>query len=160
MFRDEAALAAKLQHANVVQVFDFGQVDDTLYLAMEYIDGADLRKLQKLSTNQNQTRRTEQILQIGIGLSRALHHAHTRQESGKPLGIVHRDVSPHNVLISRSGEVKLTDFGIAKAAERAKPRWSGPATLSLVTSPRSPGGFLPKLVDPGQAAGTLTGGVR
>jgi serine/threonine protein kinase len=119
MFRDEAALAAKLQHGNVVQVFDFGQEEDTLYLAMEYIDGADLRQLQKMSIRQNCPLRIEQILQIGIALCRGLHHAHTRQENGRPLSIVHRDVSPHNVLVSKAGEVKLTDFGIAKAAERA-----------------------------------------
>lgn len=119
MFRDEAALAARLQHANIVQVFDFGQVDDTLYLAMEYIDGADLRNLQRIAIDHHAHLQLGQILNIGIALCRGLHHAHTREHGGSPLQIVHRDVSPHNILLSAFGEVKLTDFGIAKAAQRA-----------------------------------------
>jgi serine/threonine-protein kinase len=123
MFRDEARTAAKLQHANVVQVFDFGEVEEdsgtTLYLAMEFIDGCDLRRLLDASRKKQLPVSLGEVTQIGIDVCRGLHHAHTLQESGRPLGIVHRDVSPHNVLLSRSGEVKVTDFGIARAAERA-----------------------------------------
>ncbi len=124
MFRDEAKTAARLQHANVVQVFDFGEVEDesgtTLFLAMELIEGADLRRLADQSRKKKIPFSIGEVTQIGIEMCRGLHHAHTlKDESGQLLGIVHRDVSPHNVLISKQGEVKITDFGIAKAAERA-----------------------------------------
>jgi serine/threonine protein kinase len=119
MFRDEAALAAKLQHANIVQVFDFGEHEGSLFLAMEYIDGADLKRLLTLSRENGRPLSLGQVLQVGIEVSRGLYYAHTLEEDGRPLGLVHRDVSPHNILVSRQGEVKLTDFGIAKAAARA-----------------------------------------
>ena len=123
MFRDEARTAAKLQHGNVVQVFDFGEVADeggnTLYLAMELVDGADLRRIAEAGRKKNLFFSIGEVVQIGIDVCRGLHHAHTLTEDGRPLGIVHRDVSPHNVLVSRNGEVKVADFGIARAAERA-----------------------------------------
>jgi serine/threonine protein kinase len=119
MFRDEARTAAKLQHANVVQVFDFGTEEGTLYLAMELVDGADLRRIMDASRKKHLPLHLGEAVQIAIDMCRGLHHAHTLVENGRPLGLVHRDVSPHNVLVSRAGEVKLTDFGIAKAAERA-----------------------------------------
>ncbi|MDP2344161.1 MAG: protein kinase [Deltaproteobacteria bacterium] len=123
MFRDEAKTAAKLQHANVVQVFDFGEVDDdgavSLFLAMELVEGCDLRKAGEASRKKKIPFELGEVVQIGIDVCRGLHHAHSLQENGKPLGVVHRDISPHNILLSRGGEVKITDFGIAKAAERA-----------------------------------------
>jgi len=123
MFRDEARTAAKLQHANVVQVFDFGEVDDdsgtTLYLAMELVEGADLRRVADASRKKKIPFELGEVVQIGIDVCRGLHHAHSLQENGKTLGIVHRDISPHNIMVSRQGEVKVTDFGIAKAAERS-----------------------------------------
>ncbi len=123
MFRDEAQTAAKLQHVNVVQVFDFGEVEDesgtTLYLAMELVDGADLRRIAEAGRRKNLPFSLGEVVQIGIDVCRGLHHAHTLTEDGRPLGIVHRDISPHNVLVSRNGEVKVADFGIARAAERA-----------------------------------------
>ncbi len=127
MFRDEARTAARLQHANVVQVFDFGEVVDdnddhktSLFLAMELVEGLDLRKLADASRKKRIPFTVGEITQIGIDICRGLHHAHTlRDESGELLGVVHRDISPHNVLVSKQGEVKITDFGIAKAAERS-----------------------------------------
>ncbi len=119
MFRDEARTAAKLQHANVVQVFDFGEEDGTLYLAMELVDGADLRRVVEQSRKRKIPLEVGEAVQVAIGVCRGLHHAHTLVDNGAPLGIVHRDISPHNILLSRAGEVKVTDFGIARAAERA-----------------------------------------
>lgn len=119
MFRDEARTAAKLQHANVVQVFDFGTEEGSLYLAMELVDGADLRRILEASRKKRIPLEIGEAVQISIDMCKGLHHAHTLLENGRPLGLVHRDISPHNVLVSRAGEVKVTDFGIAKAAERA-----------------------------------------
>ena len=119
MFRDEARTAARLQHANVVQVFDFGEEEGTLFLAMEFVDGSDLRRLLDTARKQKLPLDVGAALQIAIDMCKGLHHAHTLKDGARPLGIVHRDVSPHNVMISRAGEVKVTDFGIARAAERA-----------------------------------------
>ena len=119
MFRDEARTAAKLQHANVVQVFDFGTEDGALYLAMELIDGADLRHILETSRKKRIPFEIGEAVQIAIDMCRGLHHAHTLVDNGRPLRLVHRDISPHNVLVSLAGEVKVTDFGIARAAERA-----------------------------------------
>lgn len=119
MFRDEASLAARLQNGNIVQVFDFGEEEGTLYLAMEYIDGSDLRRLMSIAKKRGERFGIGHAVQIAIEMCRGLHHAHTLTDDGEPLEIVHRDISPHNVLISRAGEVKITDFGIAKAAARA-----------------------------------------
>ena len=119
MFRDEASLAARLTHANVVQVFDFGEEDNSLYLAMEFVDGADLRTLMKEARLRSTFFSIEQACQVAIEMCRGLQYAHTLQIDSVPLQIVHRDISPHNVLVSRAGEIKITDFGIAKAAARA-----------------------------------------
>ncbi|MCP4500308.1 MAG: serine/threonine protein kinase [Deltaproteobacteria bacterium] len=119
MFRDEASVAARLQHANVVHVFDFGEVDGALFLAMEFVDGQDLNSLVKSARKNQMPFRVGQAVQIAIEICRGLYHAHSARYKGRPLNVVHRDISPHNILVSRHGEVKVTDFGIAKAAERA-----------------------------------------
>ena len=111
MFRDEAALAARLQHANIVQVFDFGEVDGTLFLAMELVDEIDLKQLLERSVQARHQPSISQCCQVTVDICRGLHFAHNAQIAGRRLGVVHRDVSPHNILISRSGEIKVADFG-------------------------------------------------
>jgi serine/threonine protein kinase len=109
-FISEAKLAVGLSHANIVQVLDFGRFGGSLYIAMEYVDGLDLAALLKGMGERGQKVPVAAALQIAIELSRGLEFAHQH-------GVVHRDVSPSNILISRSGDVKLADFGIALAAE-------------------------------------------
>src|SRR5690349_14048909 len=87
MFRDEARTAAKLQHGNVVQVFDFGEEDGALYLAMELVDGADLRKILETARKKQARLQVGEAVQIAIDMCRGLHHAHTLVENGRPLGV-------------------------------------------------------------------------
>jgi serine/threonine protein kinase len=120
LFHREAKLAAKLRHSNIVGVIDFGQIDGKSYIALELVDGCDLRNL--LDARDRTRLSPEQVALIGLDLAAALDHAHnpdSREATGGsgsvPQPIVHRDISPSNVLISRLGEVMLTDFGVAKA---------------------------------------------
>ncbi len=118
----EAKLAAQLNHAHVVQVFDLGRENDRLFLAMDYIEGFDLRQMLGRLTKARIPLPAEFALLIVADVLRALDYAHrARDGEGKPLGIVHRDVSPSNVLISFEGEVKLCDFGIARAMHSEAP---------------------------------------
>lgn len=125
MFINEARLASRLQHTNIVQIFDFDQVDGVYYIAMELVDGPDLRRVQ--ATARRRELRVPQTLAVHVGVEglKGLHYAHTRVERGRPLGIVHRDISPHNLLLSYAGEVKITDFGIAKVAALASATRTG-----------------------------------
>ena len=115
MFRSEAELAALLSHANIVQVFDEGEDEGRSYLVMEWVDGINLLKLGDMLALIDDDQRRFQIITYIIGqLLHALHYAHSiTSYDGSPLGVVHRDVSPQNVLVSNHGEVKLTDFGVA-----------------------------------------------
>ncbi|MCC6811143.1 MAG: serine/threonine protein kinase [Deltaproteobacteria bacterium] len=119
MFQDEAVVAAKLNHPNIVQVFDFKCVDGIFFIAMELVEGVDLKRLMQLGEKAGKPLGPNRAVQIAIGMARGLGHAHERVVDGQPLKIVHRDVSPHNVLVSQQGDVKVMDFGIAKAAARA-----------------------------------------
>lgn len=116
----EAKLAARLSHANIVQVFDLGKADERLFIAMEYIEGFDLNELLKRCSRLRVPLPFEFALFIVGEALRGLDYAHRRvDDEGHPLGIVHRDVSPSNVLVSCEGEIKLCDFGIARANDIA-----------------------------------------
>lgn len=118
MFIDEARVCARLAHPNIVQVFDFGEHDGELYMAMEYVDGTTAARLVRAAAARGEDVPLEAALYIALSILRGLDYAHNaRDDENKPLALVHRDVSPGNVLIDRSGAVKLTDFGIARAAE-------------------------------------------
>lgn len=115
MFVDEAKIALSLNHANIVQVFDFGQVRGDLYLAMEMIEGVDLMRL--LHAVRQAEHRVPAVIAAYVGHQAAagLAYAHRKADDyGRPLGIVHRDVSPHNVMVSYEGQVKILDFGISR----------------------------------------------
>src|SRR5262245_13023788 len=122
MFLDEARLSLFLQHANVVQVFDISKAEDgTYFLVMEFVDGCDLKAL----IAHQQAARTIDIglvLYIMIEAAKGLHYAHALEhpQTGQPLGIVHRDVSPPNIMLSKNGEVKVVDFGLAKAESQVE----------------------------------------
>jgi eukaryotic-like serine/threonine-protein kinase len=118
MLIHEAKLAARLEHANIVKVYDLGRAEDELYIAMEYVEGFDLNELLRRCSKESIGLPFEFALGIVGGVLRGLDYAHRRTDDlGQPLGIVHRDVSPSNVLISFEGEVKLCDFGIALASQ-------------------------------------------
>ncbi len=123
MFLNEARISMGLSHGNIVQVFDFGQEEGEYFLAMEWVDGQPLSKvLKRLKLKGMAHLPAPLAVQLTIEVCKGLHHAHTRRdEQGRPLGLVHRDVSPDNVLVSYEGEVKLTDFGIAKAQLSGRP---------------------------------------
>jgi serine/threonine protein kinase len=118
MFIDEATLVAHLHHANIVQIHDFNKVDGSYYLAMEIVDGKDLRKITRAAEKQRAPISIELSLYLTGEALKGLNYAHSRLVDGKPLELVHRDLSPHNLLVSFEGEVKVSDFGIAKARER------------------------------------------
>jgi len=116
LFGDEARIVAALNHTNVCQVFDFGEVGGVHYLAMELVEGLDLGHLVDQCEKQGQPFPHASAAFVIAEAARGLDYAHQRKgPDGQPLGIVHRDVSPQNLLVSTDGEVKLTDFGIAKA---------------------------------------------
>ena len=126
MFLDEARLAASLNHQNVAQVFEVGEDLGIHYLAMEYVHGQDLRALLAKAGSQGTRIPLELALTVVAGAAAGLNHAHERRAAdGTPLGIVHRDVSPSNIMIGYDGSVKLLDFGIAKATSRSVETQSG-----------------------------------
>ncbi len=114
MFIREARLAALLQHPNIVQIFDFGKIQNAYFIAMEYIDGMNLGQIMaRLKTGLP----VDMAIFVAIKISLGLDYSHKRKDddTGDPLGIVHRDISPQNILVSYQGEVKVSDFGISKA---------------------------------------------
>ena len=117
MFLDEARIAAKLSHPNVVQIYDLGKADDTFYIAMEYVSGRNVQHLINKQQLVGGHLPVEHVCRIIAGVCDGLHYAHARKDyDGKPLNIVHRDISPQNILVSFAGGVKVVDFGIAKAS--------------------------------------------
>ena len=130
MFVSEARVAAALTHNNIAQVFDFGEIDGQFFLAMEFVHGQPLSKVLRKAQKAGMTGLPLPLaLYIGTQICDGLDYAHRHVgEDGKPLGLVHRDVSPDNVLISYEGQVKVIDFGIAKATSMVEARTS-PGTL-------------------------------
>jgi serine/threonine-protein kinase len=119
MFLDEARIGLHLNHANVVQVFDIGVSKDTYFIVMEYVDGVNFKLILDVSQRRGQLLPVPQTVYILIEICKALSYAHElADEHGRLRGIVHRDVSPPNVLLSKRGEVKLVDFGLAKAVDQ------------------------------------------
>jgi serine/threonine protein kinase len=127
MFLDEARIAAQLHHEHIIQVYELGKLEESIFIAMEFLEGIDLRKI----LQEEQKGKPEGALPYPVAayilaaICEGLHYAHNRLgRDGKPMGIIHRDVSPQNVMVGYDGSVKLVDFGIAKAAalvERSKP---------------------------------------
>ncbi|MEP7132353.1 MAG: TonB family protein [Acidobacteriota bacterium] len=127
MFADEAKLAAQLNHPNIVHIFDLGKIEAGGYfIAMEYVDGRDLRSLLQSAREFGTPLPVPLAVYIASKIAAALDYAHRRRDGeGRELNVVHRDVSPPNILISYEGDIKLCDFGIAKAASKASQTQSG-----------------------------------
>ena len=126
MFVDEAKLAAQLNHNNIIHIYDLGKIGTSYYIAMEYIDGNDLKTILRRGQERDQTLGVELALFVASKIAAALDYAHRKRGfDEKDLGLVHRDVSPQNVLISHEGDIKLCDFGIAKAASKASHTHAG-----------------------------------
>ncbi len=119
MFIDEAKLAAQLSHPNIIHIYDLGKIANDYFIAMEYVEGRDLRTIGNLARQKRMPIPTGLALLIAHHVASALDHAHHKRDfEGRELDLVHRDVSPQNVLISRDGDIKLCDFGIAKAVSQ------------------------------------------
>ncbi len=127
MFFSEARLAARLNHPHVVQIFDFGEANGTYYLAMEYIDGLNLRALLRRVSVLKMALSPVLCARLIATACEGLAFAHELRasETGKPLGLIHRDVSLDNILVSKQGSVKIVDFGIAKAADQSPRTMTG-----------------------------------
>jgi serine/threonine protein kinase len=121
MLVDEARIAVQLHHPHIAQVFDLGSIDQQHFLVMEFVAGHDMHELLRFSRQKRVYLPIEAVVLTLIHVADALQYAHTRHDAdGRPLQIVHRDVSPQNIMVSTRGEVKLVDFGIAKAKNRAQ----------------------------------------
>src|SRR6185295_3687080 len=118
-FVREAKLASLLVHPNIAQIYDFGRVGSVYFIAMEHVDGFDVRKMLRYSNRHKEPLPLNVVMSIMCELCDALEYAHTFvDEHGQPQGIVHRDVSPSNLIVAQSGHLKVIDFGIAKANVR------------------------------------------
>lgn len=121
LFIDEARISMQLSHPNIVHTFDFGRVGDEYFLALELVEGVDLGALIDASSDKAGRLSAEEVAAVGEAICRALAHVHSRlRADGKPLGLVHRDVTPGNVLVTREGDVKLADFGVARLRANAR----------------------------------------
>jgi serine/threonine-protein kinase len=146
MFLDEARLSAHLSHSNCVQVFDIGVGDNAYFIVMEYVDGADLKAVLETLKKQGRELPVEEAVFICIKICEGLCYAHELTDSeGRPFAVVHRDVSPPNVLMTRHGEIKIVDFGLAKASSQLEK--SEPGIIKGKFSYLSPEAALGKDVD-------------
>jgi eukaryotic-like serine/threonine-protein kinase len=141
---DEAHVAMSLNHSAIAQVLDLGHARGRYFLVLEFVDGWDLNFLIQRMATANFPIPPPLALYISAEVCRALSYAHAKTRDGKALGIVHRDISPHNVLISEQGEVKLTDFGIAKALGRRERTGAGiiKGKLAFMSPEQASGGQL------------------
>jgi len=126
MFKDEAKIAGQLNHGNIAQIYNLGQQGDSFYIALEYVAGKDLRNIFTRCQQQGRPMPIAQACFVVMKVGEGLDYAHNKRDKhGRHLNIVHRDVSPPNVLVSYEGEVKLIDFGVAKAAGRVSRTQAG-----------------------------------
>ena len=117
MFLNEARLAARLDHPNIVSIYDLGEANGNYFIAMEFIDGPSLRAVAKRARERGERLPIAEVVKIVSMAAGGLHYAHDLADAeGRPLGLVHRDISPDNILVHRNGMAKVVDFGIAKAA--------------------------------------------
>jgi eukaryotic-like serine/threonine-protein kinase len=126
MFIDEARISVQLNHANIVHIHELGKYEDAYYIAMEYVAGRDLRTILERYRRRKEIMPTAQAVFIASKMCEGLDYAHRKKDArGQDLAIIHRDVSPQNILVSYEGDVKVIDFGIAKAANRAQKTQAG-----------------------------------
>ena len=126
MFIDEARIAVQLSHANVVQIYELGKFENQYYIAMEYVAGKDLRQILDRYRKKKETMSVAAAAFITSRICDGLDYAHRKLDAtGKPLNLIHRDVSPQNILVSFEGSVKITDFGIVKAEDRGSKTQAG-----------------------------------
>lgn len=118
MFMDEARIAARLDHPNVVRVLDLGQVEGSYFLAMEYVHGEDIRRIYNQAFKLQRSLPLSHSIQVVADAGRGLAYAHKLTDFGQPMHVVHRDVSPQNILVTYDGRTKVVDFGIAKAVNK------------------------------------------
>ncbi len=118
MFLNEARIAARIQHPNVVQIYELGESGGFPYIAMEYVPGSTLKHLVKAANHAGERLPVQVVVELISQACAGAHAAHElRDPGGHPYGLVHRDLTPHNLMVTDSGHVKLLDFGIAKASE-------------------------------------------
>jgi serine/threonine protein kinase len=126
MFLNEARIAARFNHPNIVQIYDLGKEEDTYFIAMEFIHGEDLGRIMRRAWKQRAWIPVPIALRIVASVCEGLYYAHTKtDEHGNPLKVVHRDISPQNIIVSFDGNVKLVDFGIARAADQSSTTRAG-----------------------------------
>jgi len=146
MFIDEANIAAQLTHPNIAQIFELGFADGTYFIALEYVNGRDLKAIYDEQLKLGKPTPVPIAVHIALGICDALHYAYTAELPGRgPLKLTHRDISPHNVLVSYEGETKVIDFGLAKAAGRLSETQPGMVKGKLAYM--SPEQALGKVVD-------------